>query len=119
MGFPLHSTIKGHNFNHILDKLNVKLVGWKAKYLSLAGRKVLAKSVLESIPTHILQCTYILVKMCNKIDAIVRNFLWGFTRENRKMHLVGWDKVLKFVLEGGLGLHKCYARNLTLLTKLN
>ena len=89
MGFPLYTAIEGNNFNHILDKLNAKLVGWKAKYLSLAVRNFLAKLVLESIPTHILQCTYILVRVCNKIDAIVRNFLWGLIEENKMMHLVG------------------------------
>ena len=89
LGFPLHTTIKSNDFNHILDRLNAKLTGWKAKYLSLVGRRILAKYVLESIPTHLMQCTYIPIRVCNKIDGIIRSFIWGSVEENRKIHLVG------------------------------
>lgn len=41
-------------FQPLLDKLTGKLMGWKEKALSLAGRSVLAKVVAMSIPTYVM-----------------------------------------------------------------
>ena len=52
-GFPLH--IKSGNqspFNTIIDKINSRITGWKAKVLSQAARSTLIRSVLTSIPPY-------------------------------------------------------------------
>lgn len=45
--------------------------------------------------------------------------MWGSTTEKRKLHLVGWEKVIRSKEEGGLGIESARAKNLALLTKLN
>ena len=47
-----------------------------------------------------MQCAYLPINICNKIDMIVRKFLWGTSEEKRKMHLVNWDKVTQIVNDG-------------------
>ena len=48
-------------------KVMNKLSGWKARFLSFAGRAVLIKSVMSAIPTHVMQGVALLVHVCNKL----------------------------------------------------
>lgn len=43
----------------------------------------------------------------------------GSTNEKHKLHLVGWEKVIKPKEEGGLGIQVARAKNIALLAKLN
>jgi len=40
-------------FNFVQDRVWKKLKGWKEKFLSIAGREVLIKSVVQAIPTYV------------------------------------------------------------------
>ena len=96
-----------------------KLAGWKAKYLSFAGRTVLIKSVMAAIPNYVMQGVALPVHVYDKLDKINRDFLWGSTSEKRRMHMVGWSKVIKSKEDGGLGIQAARAKNIALLSKLN
>ena len=56
---------------------------------------------------------------CNKLDKSNRDFLWGSMSEKKRMHLVGWNEIVKPKEEGGLGIQAARAKNITLLSKLN
>lgn len=56
------------------------------------------------------------IKVCNNLDNINWNFLWGSSEEHRRLHLVGVETVGH--LQGGLGLQVARP-NLTLVAKLN
>lgn len=57
LGFNFnHSRNKAFQFQTLLDKVNLKLQGWKAKLLSQASRLNLIKSVLNSLPLYIFSC---------------------------------------------------------------
>ena len=43
----------------------------------------------------------------------------GSTESAKKIHWVGWEKVIKSKEEGGLGLQTAKGRNVALLSKLN
>lgn len=73
-------------FNPLLDRINTKLDGWKMKYLSLAGRQVMALSVLATIPYYTMQVTALPSGVCEAIDMKVRNFIWGSKEGERKIH---------------------------------
>ena len=67
-----------------------KLAGWKSRYLSFAGRAMLVKSVMSAmsaIPSHVMQGAVLPVHVCEKLDKINRDFLWGSTNERRMMLL--------------------------------
>ena len=63
----------------------------------------------EALPIH----------LCEKLDKINRDFLWGSTREKKKLHLVGWNKIIQPKEEGGLGIQAARAKNVALLARLN
>ena len=95
-----------------------KLAGWKAKFLSFAGRAVLVKSVMSAIPNYVIQGAALPVHLCDKLDKINRDFLWGSSNEKRRMYPVGWGKI-RPKDEGGLGIQSARAKNIALLAKLN
>lgn len=96
-----------------------RLAGWKTKFLSFAGRVVLVKAVMSSIPSNVMQGSALPTRLCEKLDKVNRNFLWGSTCEKRKLHLVGWNKIIKSKEEGGIGIQTSKAKNIALLGKLN
>uniref|UniRef100_A0A7N2M5G8 Uncharacterized protein n=1 Tax=Quercus lobata TaxID=97700 RepID=A0A7N2M5G8_QUELO len=67
----------------------------------------------------IVKCATLPGRVLDGIDRVNRNFLWGSTENQRKMHWVGWQKVTRAKEEGGLGLQTARGRNIALLAKLN
>lgn len=62
------------------------------------------KSILSNIPTYILSLSPLPAGLACRIERVFRNFLWGSLSEERKFHLVSWDKVCSLVSCGGLGI---------------
>ncbi|CAN1162506.1 Putative ribonuclease H protein At1g65750 [Linum perenne] len=119
LGVPvLHDRITTRTYQSILDRIDNKLSGWKAKTLSLAGRVTLAQSVLAAIPAYVMQTAVIPSTTYEEIDRRIRNFVWGTTAESRKICLVAWDKVCLPKEKGGLGLRLARQLNRAFITKL-
>jgi hypothetical protein len=96
LGFPLQSNGRNsRDFNFIVEKVQAKLTSWKLKLLSPAGRVILIQFVTSSLPAYYMQNTALPSSICNELDRLNRNFLWGSSNERKKMHLVGWEKVCK------------------------
>ena len=120
LGFPIrHRGSDRNRFKFIVERVMPKLASWKAGFLSFADRTVLIKSVMSAIPTYVMQGAALLSHLCEKLERVNRNFLWGTTDEKRNIHLVGWNKVLKSKEEGGLGILASKGKNIALLVKLN
>lgn len=56
--------------------------------------------------------------MCDQVDKLIRDFLWGSIEERRMLHLVRWSTVTLPKELGGLGLYGLKDRNNALLAKL-
>lgn len=53
LGLPMFHSRPIHNdFQYIVDRMQNKLAGWKTKMFNMAGRTILAKATLSSIPSH-------------------------------------------------------------------
>jgi len=57
----------------------------KCRFLSLAGRIYLIKSVLSSIPLFYLSLFKMSEAVANEFVKIQRNFLWGWGSKGRKV----------------------------------
>ncbi|CAN1162622.1 Putative ribonuclease H protein At1g65750 [Linum perenne] len=119
LGVPIiHGRNSKELYNFLLERMDAKLAGWKRKSLSQAGRVSLAQSVLNSLPSYVMQTTLLPVDICNKLDKKVRDFVWGSEEGERKMHLINWQKVCSPKNQGGLGLRSSREMNHALLMKL-
>ena len=76
LGFPLRH--RGENrgqYHFVVDRVMNKLLGWKAKFLSFAGRAVLIKSIMSAILNHIMQGVPLPTHICDKLDKVNGDFL--------------------------------------------
>ena len=67
----------------IKEQVWAKIQGWKEKLLSQAGKEVMIKAVIQSIPTYSMSVFKLPVGLCKDIEAMVWKFWWG-EREIKK-----------------------------------
>ena len=114
----INNWVSRQTFQHIIERVDKKLSGWKARTLSTAGRVTLAQSVFSSIPLYAMQSAKLLRSICDEVDKKTHMFIWGGNKEKRKVHLVSWDTLVKPRDKGGLGFRLMQQANCVLLTKL-
>lgn len=87
----------------ILDRIKARLAGWKGRMLSIAGRRVLVRSVLTAIPTFALFVIRAPKKLFKDVDIVRRRFLWAKDEELAGGRCkVKWSKVCSPTDCGGL-----------------
>ncbi|KAK9987792.1 hypothetical protein SO802_028031 [Lithocarpus litseifolius] len=101
----------------IKERVGKKLSSWKEKLLSIGGREILIKVVVQAVPTYSMGCFLLPKGLCEEIEGMVRNFWWGQRNNESKMAWVGWSKMCKSKLEGGMGFQDLQAFNLAMLAK--
>ncbi|KAJ3683983.1 hypothetical protein LUZ61_013147 [Rhynchospora tenuis] len=93
----------------LLDRMWSKLAGWKCSMLSHAGRLVLIKSVLTSLPVYYMTTVKLPKGMIDQMMSLMAKFFWGKTDKVRYLSFISWKKICSKVEDGGLGvkdLHK-------------
>lgn len=89
LGFPIiQGKVSNQEYQFILYNLQSKMAGWKTRFLNIVGKTMLAKSCLNSIPTHITQFHILPASKTNKIDKIKRKFIWWTIDSKRKLHMI-------------------------------
>lgn len=71
---------------------------------SKAGRLVLIKSVVNSLPLYYISLFRIPSAVCRKIVQLQRKYFWGGKDEKRCIPLIKWDIIQKPRKYGGLGI---------------
>ena len=118
LGIPLGANPKKvDTWEPILERIKKKLSGWKSKLLSRAGRLVLIKSVLNSLPLYYLGIFKMPKKVIKKINSLQSRFFWGLKDRGRSIPLVKWDISQKPKKLGGLGVGDLVVKNAALLFK--
>lgn len=94
LGVPsIQGRVKKDSYAYILDRVNSKLDGWKMKFLSFAGRQIMAQTILNTIPYYSMQTMFLPVGVLEQIEQKIRTFLWGGSENKRRCNLVSWDHV--------------------------
>ena len=120
LGLPIFlENSKRKGFQGIIDKVNSRIDGWKAKTLSQAGRLVLLKLVAVAIPAYAMGTFLIPNSCCKELDRSFKNFWWGFpSKKTKNLSLKAWDSICSPKALGGLGIRKIRDVNLALISKL-
>jgi len=101
----------------VLNKLKSRLNVWKRRFLSMAGRICLIKSVITAVPLYYLSLYKAPESVCKSIISIQRRFLWGWGKDNKLISWVSWKNICKPREEGGLDIRDIRKFNVALLAK--
>jgi hypothetical protein len=101
----------------MLESILGRLGLWRNKYISLGGRIVLIKAVLNAIPIFYLSYIKMPVKVWRELVKIQRQFLWGGLSNQSKTCWVKWDDVCRPKKEAGLGIRDLRLVSKSLLAK--
>lgn len=120
LGFPLKPKYSTSDFNFIIHKLHNKLQGWKINLLSFVGRCQLITATLNQILNYYFKVFSLPKKIHCLMDKIYKNFLCGHSGREKKVHLIGWDKITKSKKkkECGLGIKTSSLQNACFMSKL-
>lgn len=114
----LHFEVTKRTYQYIVDKIRKKLSNWDAMRLSLARRVTLAQSMIGAIPIYAMQTMNLPASICEEIDKLCRNFLWGSIDGSKRLALVPW-KVINYSKEfRGLGFKDTKLTDKAFLMKL-
>nr|GEX32627.1 reverse transcriptase domain, reverse transcriptase zinc-binding domain protein [Tanacetum cinerariifolium] len=118
LGVPLISKRLYVKDCHVLiDKARKRILDWKNKSLSFAGRLQLIKSVISTMQVYWASMFILPVSISNDIEKLMRDFLWNFGVFKRGKSLINWKSVCKMKVEGGLGIKSLDSWNIALMSK--
>ncbi|TYG85797.1 hypothetical protein ES288_A13G084000v1 [Gossypium darwinii] len=104
LGIPLGADRrKISSWNGIVERVEKKLVGWKSRTLSWAGRVVLINDVLSNLPIYFM--------------SIFQAPITGSVGGRRKMARISWNQICLPKVKGGTGVVDLRVKNKSLLAK--
>jgi hypothetical protein len=108
LGLPLHiRKLRRIEVQPLIDKIGARLPGWKGKFLNVAGRETLVKTVLSSQPIYHMTAFPKQKWLIRKIDQLRRSFLWRGETPDKVYgghSLVNWPTACRPRIKGGLGI---------------
>jgi hypothetical protein len=99
----------------LLIKIEKKISDWCYKWLSLGGRIIMLKAVLESQSIYWMAVELIPKFIINQIHKMCFNFLWNGNNTTSHIHLCSWEVLSRPKSSGGWGLKNLAHFNITLL----
>lgn len=79
---------KVSTFREVQERVSKRVMGWKEKHISKAGREVLIKTVAQAIPTYAMSIFKLPKAVCKGINSTLAKYWWGQTRNERKIHWI-------------------------------
>ena len=120
LGLPLADRrLLRRDWQPMIEKVESRLGGWRARILSRGGWLVLLKAVLSAIPTFFMSIFRMPAGVRRLLETVMRDFFWHGPRQDpaRGTTLVAWETVCRPVTQGGLGVRQLQHTNVALLTK--
>ncbi|XP_050221486.2 uncharacterized protein LOC126671737 [Mercurialis annua] len=118
LGLPLSNRkLYARSWNSVVERFKSRMALWKGSLLSPAGRLVLIKSVLFSIPVYFMSLFRMPGSVQNQLESYMIRFLWKGDISSRVLSKVSWKVICNDFQSGGLGFHNLKIRNQSLLFK--
>jgi hypothetical protein len=116
LGIPLHySKLRREDLQPLIDKIIKRIAGWRGKLLTQAGRLVLIKTCLASVPVYLLFFFKFPRWAIDLINSHMDNCFWDDYEGHRKLHLANWHLICMKWEYGGMGVPNLKDLNLCLL----
>lgn len=119
LGLPsLIGRSKKNVFKYLKEKVVQRIKGWSSKMLSRAGKLVMLKNVVQSIPAYAMSCFLMPKSLCQEIQKVMNGFFWQNQSSSSKgIRWLGWNRMCMSKKEGGLGFRDIQGFNIALLGK--
>ncbi|XP_059310607.1 uncharacterized protein LOC132061950 [Lycium ferocissimum] len=105
-------------YSGLIKKVKGRLHSWKGKILSFGGKAVLIRSVLQTMPVHLLSVLAPPKCVLNELYKIFARYFWSNKAEGRSRHWIAWKDVCLPIQEGGLGFKSLFDVSNALFAKL-
>lgn len=116
LGYSIYTNkLERNDLQFLLENFKRRLAGWKANFLSTAGRATLIRSTLNSLPNHVVQLMKVPDHIIDQMERCERNFYWATTPTHKKVHLLKWSRITQPKNSGGLGIQDLRTKNKALL----
>ncbi|GKF18970.1 hypothetical protein Tco_0063888, partial [Tanacetum coccineum] len=99
----------------LVEKLESRVNDWRNKFLSLAGRLQLIRSVLSSMIIYWASVFILPNCIVHDLEQLMRGFLWCQGEMKKGKAKVAWDSVCMPKHEGGLGIRRIDDFNVALM----
>ncbi|GER27027.1 non-LTR retroelement reverse transcriptase-like protein [Striga asiatica] len=77
LGFPLGiGKSKKEAFEYIVTTVKKRIISWRNKWLTTAGKEVLIRVVLNALHVFAMSCSVLAVGLCAEISKICAQFWW-------------------------------------------
>lgn len=90
--------------------------GWNEKLFSQAGKEVMVKSMIQSIPAYSMNVFKLSVSLCKDIKTMIRKLWWG-SGVAKKIHWVKWSTLCSSKSVRGMGFRDIQNFNKVMLAK--
>ncbi|KAK3204628.1 hypothetical protein Dsin_018674 [Dipteronia sinensis] len=104
-------------FSNIVDRVWSKIKGWGEIFLSIGGKEILVKAVVQSIPTYAMGLFRLPKSLIAEIQLLSARFWWGGNENKRKIHWCTWKQLCQQKTDVGLGFRDLEVFNRSLLAK--
>ncbi|KAK3211118.1 hypothetical protein Dsin_015824 [Dipteronia sinensis] len=108
-------------FPYLYLLVSEALSGWRSKLISVGGKKVQFKSILQSILAYTMTLFQLPKRLTKEIHGMLNHFWWGNTETSHRIHWAPWSKLCKGKGkdkdDGGLGFRNLTVFNHALLAK--
>jgi hypothetical protein len=108
---------KKATFAYIKDRIWRKINSLRSRPLSKAGKEVMIKSVLQSIPAYVMSIYLLPDSLINEIERMINAFWWGGGNNNKGIRWFAWDKLACSKEDGGLGFRDFQMFNMAMVAK--
>lgn len=103
---------------YIKQRIIGRIQGWGHKFLSKAGREVLLKSVLQSIPTYTMGVFMLTDNLLKEVEVVLNSFWWkGKWGNEGGIRWRAWKDLCVPKKWGGMGFRRLKEFNIALLCK--
>jgi hypothetical protein len=108
---------RSDSFIYLLERIIERPKGWKERFLSMGGKEIILKAIIQAIQLFAMGIFKIPKKLCKHINDAMAGFWWGDTEEQRRMHWFVWWKMCIPNNRGGMGFRDLHSFNLAMLAK--
>ncbi|XP_028552631.1 uncharacterized protein LOC114580163 [Dendrobium catenatum] len=98
------------DFQILLDKSLKRLNAWGNRFISLAGKLMLVKSVLLALPNFLIAHSLVLKRILYELERYCRDFIWHKMDGSRGLHYVSWEVLCRPKQCGEWGVHAAFDR---------